>query len=478
MIFVDQEEVIEVAAHFLRGPHGCVKVKFRPVREGREVALQHAELDIRRQLQLFIQSVQFRDHGHDAPHRVSRILVFRHRADEGENIFIPAADPAAYRHLYRLLRVFRIVFFHGLFHPGGQQLKLRPAVGSGEHQEFLFLHPDHVVIPVQRVPQNPECGGKVPVRLENQRAAGIVCRRVVKEKRHKCQVVHAGFIIQIPQFIRHGEVKQQRPDGKAQNIRLKRQEELGGHAQPHRQDHGQNPEEADFRGLCVINPDPDQRDQEVDGFQAQEDIIQQARFKLVVLGVGEHGPGQQINEQEEGKHAEGYIIQQIRHGKLLFFSPQPGVHKGAPQQDDQERAPLPQGPGGDCQCMAPGRRLPGRGVADKTQHTGQRESQEKVAEQPQGLVFPPVKKPGQNHQQKRDQKRHRVRVAGHKRGLIECIHDTASSDIGMFISWRRTHTRISVKINTVEEMLWNQRSSASRVASRKKPSSASSLLTR
>ena len=52
MIVVDQEEIIEIASHFLGGIHGCIDIKFIPLGEGREDPGQHIGLDLGRDGQL------------------------------------------------------------------------------------------------------------------------------------------------------------------------------------------------------------------------------------------------------------------------------------------------------------------------------------------------------------------------------------------------------------------------------------------
>ena len=60
MVVVDQEVVVEVAAHFLGGIHDGVEVKFRPVREGGEMGGEHVGLDLGRDGEFCVQALFFR----------------------------------------------------------------------------------------------------------------------------------------------------------------------------------------------------------------------------------------------------------------------------------------------------------------------------------------------------------------------------------------------------------------------------------
>ena len=59
MLFVNKEEIIEVAPHFFGGSHGCEDVEFFPLRISREDVWQHVCLDAGCHGQLRVQAGRF-----------------------------------------------------------------------------------------------------------------------------------------------------------------------------------------------------------------------------------------------------------------------------------------------------------------------------------------------------------------------------------------------------------------------------------
>ena len=59
MVVIHQEEVVEVAAHFLGGGHGGIEVKLVPLREGRENTGQHIRLNLGGHVQLGADALLF-----------------------------------------------------------------------------------------------------------------------------------------------------------------------------------------------------------------------------------------------------------------------------------------------------------------------------------------------------------------------------------------------------------------------------------
>ena len=68
VVVVDEEVVVEVAAHLLGRGHAGINLKLRPIREGRENVGQHRRLDVRRQRQLRADSFLFRRDLHHLGH--------------------------------------------------------------------------------------------------------------------------------------------------------------------------------------------------------------------------------------------------------------------------------------------------------------------------------------------------------------------------------------------------------------------------